>query len=31
MDSGVCHEAFFEDPDGNMLILHHRDTPRRED
>jgi catechol 2,3-dioxygenase-like lactoylglutathione lyase family enzyme len=24
LDSGVCHQAIFEDPDGNMLILHHR-------
>ena len=24
LDSGVCHQAFFADPDGNMLILHHR-------
>ena len=24
LDSGVCHQAFFEDPDGNMLDLHHR-------
>ena len=31
IDSGVCHQAFFEDPDGNMLILHHRYTPRRAD
>jgi catechol 2,3-dioxygenase-like lactoylglutathione lyase family enzyme len=23
-DSGVCHMAFFEDPDGNALILHRR-------
>jgi catechol 2,3-dioxygenase-like lactoylglutathione lyase family enzyme len=23
-DSGVCHMAFFKDPDGNSLILHHR-------
>jgi predicted enzyme related to lactoylglutathione lyase len=23
-DSGVCHMAFFDDPDGNSLILHHR-------
>jgi catechol 2,3-dioxygenase-like lactoylglutathione lyase family enzyme len=23
-DSGVCHMAFFEDPDGNGLILHRR-------
>ena len=28
MDSGVCHMAFFEDPDGNPLILHHRYAPR---
>ena len=28
MDSGVCHQAFFADPDGNRLILHHRYTPR---
>ena len=24
IDSGVCHQAFFADPDGNILILHHR-------
>ena len=24
MDSGVCHQAFFQDPDGNLLGLHHR-------
>lgn len=24
MDSGVCHQAIFSDPDGNPLILHHR-------
>jgi catechol 2,3-dioxygenase-like lactoylglutathione lyase family enzyme len=24
LDSGVCHQAFFEDPDGNLLGLHHR-------
>jgi len=23
-DSGVCHMAFFTDPDGNALVLHHR-------
>jgi predicted enzyme related to lactoylglutathione lyase len=23
-DSGVCHMAFFADPDGNSLLLHHR-------
>jgi catechol 2,3-dioxygenase-like lactoylglutathione lyase family enzyme len=27
MDSGVCYQAFFEDPDGNALILHHRYAP----
>jgi catechol 2,3-dioxygenase-like lactoylglutathione lyase family enzyme len=27
MDSGVCHMAFFKDPDGNPLILHHRYAP----
>ena len=30
IDSGVCHQAFFEDPDGNVLDLHHRYAPRRE-
>jgi catechol 2,3-dioxygenase-like lactoylglutathione lyase family enzyme len=24
IDSGVCHMAFFADPDGNGLMLHHR-------
>ena len=28
MDSGVCHQAFFEDQDGNTLILHHRYAPK---
>ncbi len=23
-DTGVCHMAFFKDPDGNDLMLHHR-------
>jgi predicted enzyme related to lactoylglutathione lyase len=27
LDSGVCHMAFFQDPDGNALILHHRYAP----
>jgi catechol 2,3-dioxygenase-like lactoylglutathione lyase family enzyme len=27
LDSGVCHQAFFTDPDGNPLILHHRYAP----
>lgn len=26
-DSGVCHMAFFRDPDGNALILHRRHAP----
>jgi predicted enzyme related to lactoylglutathione lyase len=29
IDSGVCHQAIFEDPDGNTLDLHHRYAPRR--
>jgi predicted enzyme related to lactoylglutathione lyase len=28
IDSGVCHMAIFEDPDGNALMLHHRYAPR---
>ena len=28
IDSGVCHMAFFQDPDGNALMLHHRYAPR---
>lgn len=27
-DTGVCHMAFFTDPDGNDLMLHHRYSPR---
>ncbi len=27
-DTGVCHMAFFQDPDGNDLMLHHRHAPR---
>src|SRR5512142_768185 len=23
LDTGVCHMAFFSDPDGNVLMLHH--------
>jgi predicted enzyme related to lactoylglutathione lyase len=26
-DTGVCHMAFFTDPDGNALMLHHRYAP----
>jgi predicted enzyme related to lactoylglutathione lyase len=29
-DSGVCHMAFFSDPDGNRLMLHHRYAPYRD-
>jgi predicted enzyme related to lactoylglutathione lyase len=29
-DSGVCHMAFFSDPDGNSLVLHHRYAPYRD-
>lgn len=24
LDSGVCHMAFFADPDGNQIVLHRR-------
>jgi predicted enzyme related to lactoylglutathione lyase len=27
IDSGVCHQALLEDPDGNSLDLHHRYAP----
>ncbi len=27
MDTGVCNMAFFADPDGNALMLHHRYAP----
>jgi predicted enzyme related to lactoylglutathione lyase len=27
-DTGVCHMAFFADPEGNKLMLHHRYAPR---
>ena len=27
MDTGVCHMAHFRDPDGNVLMLHHRYAP----
>jgi predicted enzyme related to lactoylglutathione lyase len=30
LDSGVCQMAFFSDPDGNALMLHHRYAPRGE-
>jgi predicted enzyme related to lactoylglutathione lyase len=28
IDSGVCHQAVFRDPDGNLLDLHHRYVPK---
>jgi catechol 2,3-dioxygenase-like lactoylglutathione lyase family enzyme len=28
LDTGVCHMAFFSDPDGNELMLHRRYAPR---
>jgi predicted enzyme related to lactoylglutathione lyase len=30
-DSGVCHMAFFHDPNGNALLLHSRYAPRKTD
>ena len=27
IDTGVCHMAFFRDPDGNSLMLHRRYAP----
>jgi hypothetical protein len=29
-DTGACRMAFFRDPDGNALMLHHRYAPRDE-
>jgi catechol 2,3-dioxygenase-like lactoylglutathione lyase family enzyme len=28
IDSGVCHMAIFSDPDGNILMFHHRYAPK---
>ena len=28
LDTGVCHMAFFHDPDGNSLMLHRRYAPQ---
>jgi catechol 2,3-dioxygenase-like lactoylglutathione lyase family enzyme len=28
LDTGVCHMAFFRDPDGNALMLHRRYAPQ---
>jgi catechol 2,3-dioxygenase-like lactoylglutathione lyase family enzyme len=27
LDSGVCLQTFFQDPDGNALAIHHRYAP----
>ena len=27
LDTGVCHMAFFADPDGNQIVLHRRYAP----
>ena len=27
LDSGVCHQTFFADPDGNSLAIHNRYAP----
>ena len=29
VDTGVCHMAFFHDPDGNALMLHRRYAPKQ--
>jgi predicted enzyme related to lactoylglutathione lyase len=31
LDTGVCHMALFDDPEGNALMLHHRYAPRSSD
>ncbi len=28
LDTGVCHMAFFKDPDGNAVMLHHPYAPK---
>ena len=28
LDSGVCNMGFFQDPDGNSLMIHHRYAPK---
>jgi predicted enzyme related to lactoylglutathione lyase len=30
IDSGVCWQAHFKDPDGNALAIHHRYAPKGE-
>jgi len=27
IDSGICHQAYFKDPDGNVLGIHNRYAP----
>ena len=27
LDTGVCHMAFFADPDGNQMVLHRHYAP----
>jgi hypothetical protein len=29
IDSGVCYQTFFTDPDGNALAIHHRYAPQK--
>ena len=31
LDTGVCHMTFFDDSEGNDLMLHHRYAPRHAD
>ena len=31
IDSGVCHMAYFSDPDGNALMFHNRYAPKQSD
>jgi len=31
LDTGVCHMALFEDPDGNALMLHRRYAPHSDE
>ena len=31
LDTGVCHMAFFTDPDGNDLMLHNRHAPYKDE
>lgn len=30
-ERGACHNAAFQDPDGNVLMLHHRYAHRPTD